>query len=217
MADLVGGLYPQRWSLNSALGQPTFVSQSNVPARTNLEYTGISGLADTAASLVTAVMTVVPVPVDANGPTISKISALIGATAASTPTHSWAAIYAGTNIAAPALVAQTPDGGSAAIAASARFDFTFTTPVQITSALAPFGYVFVAICSVASVAVPSLVTVPNGAAACQYAWFTNTPGATFAAVPGSLAFSAGSALTATAPSTLVAVAAKTVAPVVFVS
>ena len=65
--------------------------------------------------------------------------------------------------------------------------------------------------------VPSLVTVDNGAAAAQYAWFTNSPGASFAAVPGTFAFSAGSSLAASAPATLTSVAAKTVAPVVFVS
>lgn len=211
---LIRGRYPVQSSLNSILGQAGQVAQSDLPVRSNLEYLGISGLADTAASLVTQVMTVVPVPVDP-GMVVSKVSVLVGATAAGTPTNSWAALYAGTNVAAPALIAQTADGTSAAIAASARFDFTFgASPQLITPALAPFGYIFVAVMSKATT-VPSLITVPNGAAAGQYAWFTNTPGASFAAVPGSLAFSAGSSLTTTAPSTLVAVAAKTVAPVVF--
>lgn len=219
MADLVRGRYPLTSSLYSILGQQSQVNQSDVPVRSNLEYLGINGLVDTAASLVTQVMTVVPVPVD-YGMVVSKVSVLVGATAAGTPTNSWAALYAGTNIAAPALIAQTADGTTAAIAASARFDFSFTSganaPQLITPALAPFGYIFVAIMSKATT-VPSLATVPNGAAAVQYAWWTNTPGASFAAVPGSLAFSAGSGLTTTAPATLVSVAAKTVAPVVFVS
>jgi hypothetical protein len=214
---LVRGRYPLTSALYSILGQQATSNQSDLPMRSNLEYTGINGLVDTAASLVTQVMTVVPVPVDP-GMVITKVSVLAGATAAGTPTNSWAALYAGTNIAAPALIAQTADGTSAAIAASARFDFTFTSganaPVLVTPALAPFGYIFVAIMSKATT-VPSLITQATGAAAGQYAWFTNTPGATFSAVPGTLAFSAGSGLSTTAPTTLVSVAAKTVAPVVF--
>jgi len=215
---LVRGRYPLTNSLYSILGQQANSAQGDMPVRSNLEYTGINGLVDTAASLVTQVMTVVPVPVDP-GMVVTKVSVLTGVTAAGTPTNSWAALYAGTNVAAPALIAQTADGGAAAIAASARFDFTFTTganaPQQITPAQAPFGYIFVGIMSKATT-VPSLITQATGAAAGQYAWFTNTPGASFAAVPGTLAFSAGSSLVATAPSTLVSVAAKTVAPVVFV-
>lgn len=217
MADLASGKFPQRNPLWSILGQPANVAQSNIPARSNAEYLGINGLADTTASLVTQVMTVVPVPID-SGITISTISALIGATAASTPTHSFAALYAGTNVAAPALIAQTADGTTTAIAASARFDFKFAAAAAplITDALAPYGYIFAAVC-VTATTVPSLITVPNGAAAGQYAWFANFPGASFAAVPGSLAFSAGSGLGATAPSTLVAVANKQVAPLVFLT
>jgi hypothetical protein len=215
MTDLVSGRYPQLAALNSILGLPSNVVNPAVPARTNLEYTGINGLADTTASLVTQVMTVVPVPVDV-GTVLSKVSVFVGGTGAGTPTHSFAAIYAGTNTAAPALLGQSTDGATAAIAASGRFDFTLATPILITPTNAPYGYIFVAVC-VTATTVPSLATVPNGAAAVQYAWYATTPGASFAAVPGTLAFSAGSGLGATAPTTLVAVAAKAVAPVVVVS
>lgn len=210
---------PLDQGLWSILGRPANASVAQTPVRTNGEWTGINGLADTAASLVTQVMTVTPVPIRP-GDTITKVSMLVGATAAGTPTNSWAAVYAGTNVAAPALIAQTADGGSAAIAASARFDFVFTTganaPFQVTAAQAPFGYVYVAVMSKATT-VPSQVTVPHGAAAAQYAWFTNSPGASFAAATGALCFSAGSALTTTAPATLVAVAAKTTTPLYFLS
>ena len=215
MADLAGGKYPQSAAISNLLGSPSNSQVTGQPIRSNLEWLGVNGLADTAASLVTQVMTVVPVPVD-SGVSIKNISMLVGATAAGTPTNSWAALYAGTNTATPALIAQTADGTTTAISASARFDFSFTnTNVQtITPALAPYGYIFVAI-MVKATTVPSLVTVPNGAAAAQYAWFSNFPGASFASVPGTLAFSAGSSLTTTAPTTLTSVAAKTVAPAVF--
>ena len=215
MADLVSGRYPQANPLWSLFGLQTNVLDNEAPVFSNAEWLGINGLADTSASLVTQLMTVVPVPVDA-GNSISKISVLVGATAGATMTHQWAALYAGTNTATPALIGQTPDGTSGAIAASARFDFSFATPQLITPALAPYGYVFAAI-MVAASTVPSLATVPNGAAAVQYAWWSNTPGASFATVPGALAFSAGSSLGATAPTTLTSVAAKTVAPLVFLS
>jgi len=215
MGDLVGGRYPQQNALQSILGLPGNASNAIIPVRSNLEYTGLQGLADTAAELVTAVMTVVPVPVDIGQP-ISKVSALIGATAAGTPVNQWAALYKGTNVAAPPLIGQSTDGTTAAIAASARYDFTLASEYVVLGADAPYGYLFAAI-MVKATTVPSLITVPVGAAAGQYAWWTNFPGASFAAAAGALAFSAGSALTATAPSTLVAVAAKTTAPVVFLS
>ena len=214
MSDITSARFAQTNPLWSILGQPTNVVNPAVPARSNVEYLGLTGLADTAASLVTQVMTVVPVPVDP-GTVVSKVSVLVGATAAGTPTNTWAALYAGTTTATPALIVQGTDATTTAIPASTRLDLSFAA-TQITAAQAPNGYIFVAIMSKATT-VPSLVTVDNGAAAAQYAWFTNSPGASFAAVPGTFAFSAGSSLAASAPATLTSVAAKTVAPVVFVS
>lgn len=209
---LVAGRYPLRNSLWSVLGRPTNASDPDRPARTNLEYTGIGGLADTAASLASGVMTAVMVPVD-HGAVITTVSVLVGATAASTPTHSFAALYSGTTVAAPPLIGQSTDGTSAAITASARFDFTLTTPQLITPTNAPYGFVWAAI-SVTGTAVPSLVTGPSNAAAAQYAWFTN-----FAGGQSTAAFSitSGSAVGGTAPATLVYASQKLVAPIVFLS
>ena len=61
---LVRGRYPLTNSLYSILGQQANSALGDTPVRTNLEYLGINGLVDTAASLVTQIMTVVPVPVD---------------------------------------------------------------------------------------------------------------------------------------------------------
>lgn len=212
MADLASARFPETNPLWSILGQPTNVANPSYPARTNLEYLGITGLVDTAASLVTQIMTAVAIPVDV-GTTVTKVSMLIGATAAVSPTNSFAALYSGTTVAAPPLIGQSTDGGNAAIAASARFDFTLTTPQTITAAQAPNGFIWAAVMVKATV--PSLVTVPTGAAATEYAWFTNTAGGT-AAAPA-FCFSSGSALTGTAPATLIAAAAKTVAPAIFLT
>lgn len=213
MPDLPSGMFPKLNPLWNILGQPANVVNSSYPARSNLEYTSIDTLADTAAALVSGVATFVAVPFDA-GNVVSKISVLVGATAASTPTHSFAAIYSGTTVAAPPLIAQSTDGTTAAIAASARFDFTLTTAQLITPAQVPYGYLWVGI-SVTGTAVPSLITVPTGATAGQYAWFTNTLGGTGSV----LAFSAtaGSALGGTAAATIATPTKTTVAPVVFLT
>src|SRR4051812_22154778 len=113
---LVRGRYPLSNAINNVLGRPSNTVDSNRPARTNLEYTGIGGLLDTAASLVSGVMTAVAIPVD-HGMDITTISVLTGATAASTPTHSFAALYSGTTVAAPPLIGQSTDGTTTAIAA----------------------------------------------------------------------------------------------------
>jgi len=212
MADLASGRFAESNPLWNILGNPTNVINPSYPARTNLEYTGIQTLADTAASLVTQVMTAVPIPVDV-GMTVSKISVLVGATPAGTPTNSFVALYSGTNVAAPPLIGQSTDITSGAIAASARFDWSLTAPATITAAQAPYGYVWAAIMSKATT-VPSLVTTATGAAAGQYQWFTNTLSS---GTNTAFCISSGSALTGTAPATLVYASQKTTAPVVFLT
>ncbi len=208
---LLAGL-PVSQALNAILGQPANVVNSNLPARSNLEYIGITGLVDTAASLVSGVLTAVAIPVSI-GMTITKISCLVGATAASTPTHSFGALYSGTTVAAPPLIGQSADGLTAAMAASTRFDFTLATPNVVTAAQAPLGYLWAAL-TFTGTAAPSLVTVPTGAAACQYAWFTNTLGGQTTA---SSCITSGSAVAGTAPATLIYASQKLVAPIVFVT
>jgi hypothetical protein len=219
-ADLVGAHYPLNGVLDSLLGQARNAAQSNAPIRSNLEYLGIGGgLTDTAGATIapSGIMIVVPIPVDV-GTEVSKISVLIGATAASVPTHSFAALYQGSG-ASPALIGQSTDGATAAVATGARFDFTLTTPYVIGSNVndAPNGYVFAAYQFVATTQ-PSIITNAGTiAAAAQYAWWPNSPGHGGWSLPGSLSFSAGSGLTTAAPATLIIVAQKTVAPVVFLS
>lgn len=209
--DLVGGSYPLGRPLNALFGLAGQSAQANLPIRTNLEWPQFSGpLVDTAGSGVAAsgVMYAVPIPVDV-GMLVSKISVLVGATAASTPTHGFAALYSGTSVASPPLIGQSTDQATAAIAASARFDYTLTTANIITPAQAPYGWVWAAVGTTVTTTLPSLITVPSGAAGAVYRWFTNTP----------LYWSqtSGSAVGATAPATLINASTLTIAPVMFLS
>lgn len=213
-ADLVGGHYPNYQALQALFGvgngQGGSSAQSNMPYRTNLEFPIFSGaLVDTAGSTVpgTGVLAAVPVPVDP-GYTVTKVSIMIGATAASTPTHNFAALYSGTTVAAPPFIVQSTDGATAAVAASTRFDFTLSAATTITQAQAPNGFIYVGFSFTSSTTMPSVITTPAGAAACQYRWFANTP----------LYFSqtAGSSLGGTAATTLVNASTLTVAPVVVI-
>ena len=219
-ADLVGAHYPLNGVFDSLYGQARNAAQANAPIRSNLEYLGLGGgLTDTAGTTIapSGVMIVVPIPVDI-GTEVSKVSVLVGGTAASVPTHSFAALYQGSG-ASPALIGQSTDGASAAVAASARFDFTLTTPYVIGSNSndAPNGYVFAAYMFVATTQ-PSIITNAGTiAAAGQYAWFTNSPGHGAWSLPGTLSASAGASLTTAAPATYIIVAQKTVAPLVFLS
>lgn len=112
-------------------------------------------------------------------------------------------------MAAPPLIVQSTDQTTTAMPASTRSDYTLATPATITPAMAPFGYVNVAIVSTVTDTVPSCVTVPvTVIAATGYAWFTGTPKAQYLAQTATAAAS-------TAPATLANASTLTVAPVVF--
>lgn len=215
MADLVSGRYGQLNPWWNVIGQPANVAQADIPARSNLEYLGLSVLSDTAAALTAGTVTVVPVAIDP-GTTVTKVSVLVGGTAASTPTHSFACLYSGISTAAPALLKQSTDGLTAAIAASARFDFTLSSAYTIQPADAPNGYVWVGV-STSGTAVPSLVTAGGTeATAAQYAYFSATFGGASTGV-AALAAHFGSSVGGTAPSTITSVTAQTTCPVVFLT
>jgi hypothetical protein len=203
MADLVGGHYPQAFGLQAVpFGNATNIAQSNVPPRSNLEYLSAGYLVDGAIA-ATGIQFAVPVAVDI-GTTISAVTMYVGATAASLPTHSFAALYSGASGSTPALLVQSTDGGTAPIAASAAFKFTLTTPQNITAANAPFGWIWASICVVATTVNTAIVSdsTPSGV---QYAWNAGSP--------PFLSCTTGSSLT-TAASAIFAGSAKTVAPIV---
>jgi len=205
MADLVRGRYHVTNPVWSYLGQPVNATQSDIAYRTNAAVTGIAGLADTSAALTTQVCTAVPVPVE-YGDVITKISVVVGATAAGTPTNSFAALYSG--IGTPALLAQSTDITTGAIAASAVFTWTLASPILVTPTNAPNGYLYASI-MVKATTVPSLATV-SVATAVGYKFFTNSP-------VGMGAVTHGSALTGTAPSTIASPSAQAATPIVFLS
>src|ERR1035441_7524276 len=127
MSPLVHGRYPIYSAAQVASGNIAGNAQANGPIRSNLELTQFFGgvQVDTASlgGTTTGVYVSTICPVDV-GATYSTVSILVGATAASTPTHGYAALYSGTAVTAPPLMVQSTDQTTAAMAASARFDYT---------------------------------------------------------------------------------------------
>ena len=197
------GRYSATNPLYSYLGQPVNASQSDIAVRTNATVLGMQALTDGAA-LTTQVCTAVPVPVEV-GDVITKVSVFVGATAAGTPTNSWAAVYSG--VAVPALLNQSTDGATAVIAASGRFDFTIPA-TMVTAANAPQGFWYASV-MVKATSVPTLAAVTI-AAAVAYQWYTTAPLKMGAVTHGS-------ALTATAPATIATPTAQAVTPIVVLS
>lgn len=199
---LVRGHYPQSNPTYGLLGNTNNVANPTVPARSNLEW-GLGNPSDGALG-GTGVFAFAAVPVEP-GTIITKVSILVGATAASTPTHSFAALY-GFHASAPPLIAQSTDGTTTAVPASARFDFTLTTATQITTTHAPYGYIYAGVMFTGT-AIPTALSLATPTAI-QYAWETNAPLA--------LGGTSGSDLTTTAAATLT-VAAKAVTPVIILT
>src|SRR3954464_3178917 len=102
---LVRGHYPQSNPAWALLGNATNVANPTLPVRSNLEW-GLGNPSDGALA-GTGVLAFAAVPVEP-GTIITKVSILIGGTAASTPTHSFAALY-GFHASAPPLIAQSTD------------------------------------------------------------------------------------------------------------
>ncbi len=200
---LTRGHYPQtnpNWMLS---GDATNIANPTIPVRSNLEYTGLANPTDGALA-GTGVACFVPIPVEP-GTVISKISLVIGATAGGTITNQFCAIYSG--IATPALIGQSTDTTSAAIAASGLATWTLTAAQQITTAQAPQGFIYAGI-AVTATTVPTALTVSIPTAV-GYKWFTGGP--LF------LSATAGSALAGTAAATIASPAAKAVAPIIFLT
>jgi len=159
---------------------------------------------DLVASLVTAVMTSVAVPLIA-GDTITNMSVLSGATALGTPTHAWMALYTP----AGALMGQSTDVPAQALAANTVLTHTFATGTGPSGSIpiTATGVYFAAI-MIAATTVPTLVGKASGAVvAGQLAMNTAF---TFPAI----AQNSGSALTTTAPATIASPTNQIVVPYV---
>lgn len=210
MADLAGGRYPQYNPWLAMLGL-TNATQSDIPARSNLEYLGLSTVTNGALA-ASGVIAAVPVAVD-QGTVVSAVTILVGGTAASTPTHQFAALYQGTGT-TPVLMAQSTDATTAAVAASAPYQFTLATPQLITSVNAPNGFIYVAV-SFTGTTVPTAAgtSVPT---AVGYQWFTSTTTPKGAA-PLGFSVTSGSSVAGTATATLASPSAAAVAPIVILT
>lgn len=208
--DLVSSKYPLANPFQGLLGGLSNVAQGNVPAYTNLNY-GIGNWTDGALA-GSGVAAIVACPVDP-GVTITKVSILVGATGGSTPTHQFAALYAGTGT-APALLGQSTDATTTTIPAAVPgtstglISWTLTTPQTVTATQAPNGFIYVAVAITASTVPTALaMATPNGI---NYQAVGTTS-------PLYLSMTAGSALAGTAAATIASPTQKAVAPVVILT
>lgn len=162
--------------------------------RSNLPRIGLYDSASDSGNvaLTTQVMTSVPIYLAA-GDTITNISFFAGATAAGTPTNWWVALYS--NAATPALLAQSSDQTSGAIAANTKQTVALATPQVISKSDVYWVGIMVKATTVptllGAVTVPPILTGERN-----------------------LAQSSGSSLTATAPSTIASPTAARFAPYV---
>ena len=205
MADLARGRYGVTNPIHSAFGQTANSTQSDIAIRSNASWAGMCGLTDAAAIITTGVMASIPVPVE-YGDVISTISFAVGATAGATLTQSITALFSG--IATPALLAQSTsnvaaDGG---FTASGLRTFTLQTPILITPANAPNGFVYAGY-SVTGTTMPTLASY-GSAAAVYYQYLTSQP------LRGVAAVTHGSALGATAPATIASPTVAATTPLV---
>ena len=206
-ADLVGAGFPLSNPLLALTGLSN-VAQPNIPVRSNLEWLGINTAIATNTLVASGVGACVAVPCLAGTP-ITKVTVQVTATAASAPTHQFAALYAGTG-SAPALIAQTTDATSAAIAANAQYSWSFGSAQTITSAQSPNGFIYVVI-SVTGATNPTVMTVSGPTIG---AWGTSV---VQTAAPNFLSATAGSALAGTAAATIASASNITAVPVVYLT
>jgi hypothetical protein len=211
-SDLVGGRYPVTYPFAKALGLAANASQGNITIRSNGELLGLGNAVDGALA-ATEVGCVVAVPVEA-GDLISKVTILVGATKGKKVEAGFAAVYAGTNAKNEpkegALLAQSKSAALAeGVLAEEPLVFTLETPVLVTTAIAPFGFVYVMI-SLEAETMPSALT-QSTPKALQAVFAKQFPNA------GLLSATAGAAQKTKAPATLPALTSKAVAPLVFLS
>ena len=169
----------------------TAFNRANLPRVGNYDSASDSG----SVALTTQVMTAVPIFLAA-GETVTNISFVTGATAAGTPTNWWMALYS--NAATPALLAQTADQTSGAIAAFTVITKALATPQLISKSDVYWVAIMVKATTVPTllgqVGMPPIVTGERN-----------------------LAVTSGSSLTATATATLASPTLQRFVPYVAVS
>lgn len=203
--DLVSAGYPISRPLLALLGGSTNATQGNVPVRTNLDFplgilTDVSTASAASGSVNTVAVPVVP------GDVFTKVSFLVGATSAASASvlNLWGALYSGTGSApgttgaAPVLLGSSAStGGSVNISASSMLTFTLNSPVAITTATAPYGYIYASYSVTIGSASPNVAVsflCATAASAAQYQYYSTSPyalymthnGGTTSTIPGSV-------------------------------
>ena len=171
MADLTGGRWPQYNPIDRILNLSN-ATQANVPARSNVYYTGINILTDQAtAATKKGIFAAIPVEY---GDIIKNITVLPGATAGKTGVESFVALYGGAKEAKGKgkLLGQSKVA-KAEIVASKALTTELEKSVLITTTNAPFGYVFAGL-TVEATTIQTLVGFAWKTAT-QYEWFTGAP------------------------------------------
>ncbi len=166
--------HPDQLDANVALWNGDRLYRENIPGRLGVKT-------DEAAALTTAVMLSIGVPL-ASGDLISKITVMVGATAAGTPVNQWAALYTPGGV----LMTQSVDGTNTAIPATTPLTFVLAAPQLI-----PAAGIYYAGVMVKATTVPSLMAQNTG-----LAWGAILTGQAIRAQ------TSGSALTGTAPATI---------------
>jgi len=140
-ADLVAGHFPESDPMLALTGQLMNATQGNIRAFSNTDWFGMT-YTDSAAGGVSAVANAVAVPVDV-GAIISNVTVLSGA-AAGTITNANFQLFSG--IATPAaLGTQSTNVTSTPFTVNTALTTALGSPVLITSAVAPKGFIYVSL------------------------------------------------------------------------
>lgn len=152
--------------------------RSNLPRFGNYDSVSDAG----SVALTTQVMTAVPVYLAA-GDVITSVNFYSGTTAAGTPTNWWAALYS--NAAVPALLSQSADQLTAAMAAFTKFTVALAAPQTISKSDVYWVAIMVKATTVPTLlgqlCVPPVVTGERNLAVTSGAALTGTATATLAA------------------------------------
>lgn len=151
--------------------------RSNLPRFGNYDSVSDSG----SVALTTQVMTAVPVFLAAQD-IVTNISFFVGTTAAGTPTNWWVALYS--NAATPALLAQSADQTTGAMAANTKQTVALATTQTITKSDVYWAAIMVKATTVPTLlgqlCVPPIVTGERNLAVTSGAALTATATATLA-------------------------------------
>lgn len=172
-------------NVRDALGwmNTTVPTSSSTFFRSNLPRVGCyDSVSDSGSvALTTQVMTAVPIFLAA-GDVVTSISFFAGTTAAGTPTNWWVALYS--NAATPALLAQSADQTSGAIAANTKQTVALATAQTISKSDVYWAAVMVKATTVPTLlgqlAIPPIVTGERNLAVTSGSSLTTTATATLA-------------------------------------